>query len=83
MQRRSGACRIEGAAQRLAVDGNHAVASLGEARHEGLKARAEALWIKLPEHATERIVAGKTARQRKELAQKRLLLHREIRHVHA
>ena len=24
MQRRSGACRIEGAAQRLAVDGNHA-----------------------------------------------------------
>jgi hypothetical protein len=69
--------------QGFAVDRDDAFASLGEPRHEGLKACAEALGIELTEDTAERIVAREAAGEREKFAQECLLLLREIRHIHA
>jgi hypothetical protein len=83
VQGRFRARTIEGMTQGFAVDRDDAFASLGEPRHEGLKACAKALGIKLTEDAAERIVAWEAAGEREKFAQERLLLLREIRHIHA
>src|SRR3954447_709150 len=59
---------VEGAAQRLAVDRDHASRGLGEAPHEAQEAGVELRRVEQPEHPAERVVRGNAGRQAEELA---------------
>ena len=82
MERRLGARSIKGAAQHLTINGDHALAGLGEAGHEALKAGSELIGIKQPEHPTKRVMARRPMLQFEKLAQKALLGPAKDVHIH-
>src|SRR5215467_14230184 len=73
---------IKGAAQHLTINGDHALAGLGEAGHEALKAGSELIGIKQPEHPTKRVMARRPMLQFEKLAQKALLCPAKDVHIH-
>ena len=75
--------RVKGAAQRLAVDRNHAGRLLRKRPHELGETCAERCRIEKPEQPTERVVRRQTVLQRQEVPQERLLVLRELRHLRA
>ena len=83
VQRRFAAGLVEGAAHGLAVDGDHAFARLGQARHEGLEAGPEGARIEQPEQPAEGIMTRWAVLQGQEPPQKIILLLGQIRHVRA
>jgi hypothetical protein len=82
VQGRGGRSGVEGRAQRLTVDGDHALGRLGEARHEGDETSPELLRIQKPEHPAEGVVARNAPLQLQEAAQKALLGPAKLGHVH-
>ena len=66
VQRRAARRPIEGAAQGLAVDREHAVAGGAEIIEEGLEGAAEGGRIEQPEHPAEGVVAWQAIPQAEE-----------------
>lgn len=81
VQRRLARSPVEGAPQRLAVDGHHALQSLGKVLHEAREAGLERPWVKQPEHPAEGVVARNAVPQARELPQERRLDLAKQRHV--
>ena len=69
-------------AQRLAVDGDHPLGRLGEARHEGDETGPELFRIHKAEHPAEGVVARNAVLQLQDAAEKILLGLAELGHVH-
>src|SRR3954451_8562762 len=63
---------VEGAPQRLAIDGDHALQALGEALHKACEAGFERHRVEKPEDSAKGIVAGNAVPQAQELPQERL-----------
>ena len=83
MQRRAAGGAIEGAPQRLAVDGEHAVAGGAEIVEKGLEGAGEGRRIEQPEHPAEGVVARQAILQAQEFPQQRLAVLGEFREVDA
>ena len=73
---------VEGAARRLAVDGDHALDAAREALRPGDEAALEALRIESAEDEAELIMARRAVGERQEAAQERQLLLAEQRDAH-
>jgi len=70
--------RIERATQNLAVDGNDALAGLGKARHEALKALPKRFRFVSPEYPGERIMRRQPFGESEKLPKEALFLLGEI-----
>ena len=83
VQRRAARRPVEGAAQGLAVDGEHAVAGGAEVVEEGLEDTTEGSRIEQPEHPGEGIMARQAILQAEEFPQERLAVLGELGEVDA
>src|SRR5215212_8058814 len=83
MQRRKPGHAVERAPQRLAIDGDNALAAFGELAHEGEKAGMELRRVEQAKHPREGVMAGNAVLQPQELAQERLLGASKHGHVGA
>jgi len=83
VQGRAARGAVEGAAQRLAVDGEDPVARRPEVVEEGLEAAREGGGVEQAEDAAEGVVARQAVLQAQEFPQERLPILRELREVHA
>ena len=83
MQRRAARRPVEGAAQRLAVDGEHPVAGGAEIVEEGLEGAPEGGRIEQAEHPAEGVVARQAILQAQEFPQQRLAVLGELGEVDA
>ena len=83
VERRAARGAIEGAAQRLAVDGEHPVAGGAEIVEEDLEGASEGGRIEQAEHAGEGVVAGQAILQAEEFPEQRLAVRGELGEVDA
>ena len=83
VERRAARGAIEGAAQRLAVDGEHPVAGGAEIVEEDLEGASEGDRIEQAEHAGEGVVAGQAILQAEEFPEQRLAVRGELGEVDA
>jgi len=83
MQRRAVRRAVEGAAQRLAVDGQHPRPVRPKIGQKCVKRTPEGLRIEQPEHPREGVVARQAVLQPQEFPQQRRAVPRELREVHA
>ena len=83
VQRRAAGGAVEGAAQRLAVDGEHPVAGGAEVVEEGLEGAPEGRRIEQAEHPGEGVVARQAILQAQEFPQQRLAVLGELGEVDA
>jgi len=81
MQRRGRRRAIEGAPQRLTVNGHNALAGLGKLPHEADEPSVKLPGIEQPEYPAERVVVRNALLQSQELLQKLPLRAPEQRHV--
>jgi hypothetical protein len=82
MDRRLGAFLLVGAAQRLAVNGDHIGRRAGQRRHPGNEAPLKRLGIERRKNIAEVIVGGRPVTKRSEPAQQIDLLLAEPRDIH-
>jgi hypothetical protein len=83
MQRRAPRRPVERAAQRLSIDGEHALADGADVIEEGLEGPPEGGGAEQPEHPAERVVARQAILEAQKFPQQRLAVLGELGEVHA